>query len=130
VANGGIGGGDSVDCSGGKGGTGGYVKPGSASGSVSYKQSWWSTVKGDDGWTGTVDEGDWESEGGKGAKLEKDAKGNSEDFGGSNGGQRKGTKTTSAQYGGGGYGGYAKQNGGEGGKGFAVIKISYFTLEE
>jgi len=106
------------------------VSPGSASGSVSYRQSAWMTVKGGDGWDGTVDKGDWNSEGGNGAKLKKDEKGNSEDFGGSNGGQRQGTKTTAAQYGGGGYGGYANNNGGTGGKGFAVIKIMYYTLEE
>jgi len=130
VANGGKGGGGSADCSGGRGGTGGYVTPPSASGSVSYEQSAWGKVDGSDGWTGTVDEGDWNSEGGKGAKLEKDKKGNSEEFGGSNGGQRKGKDTTAAQYGGGGYGGYATQDGGKGGLGFAYIIVKYFTLEE
>jgi hypothetical protein len=130
VANGGIGGGGSADCSGGIGGTGGYVTPGSASGSVSYKQSAWGMVNGGNGWTGTVDEGDWISEGGKGAKLEKDEKGNSESFGGSDGGRRQGTSKTAAGYGGGGYGGYATNNGDRGGKGFAVIIIKYYYLEE
>jgi len=130
VANGGSGGGGSADCTGGKGGTGGYVTPGSASGSVSYKESAWSMVKGDDGWDGTPDKGDWNSEGGKGAKLENGTKGNSESFGGSNGGRRQGTSKTPAQYGGGGYGSYGKNNGASGGKGFVVIKIFYYTLDE
>jgi hypothetical protein len=131
VANGGIGGGGSADCEGGKCGKGGYVQPGSASGSVSYEESAWITVSEEcDGWKGTVDGGDWDSEGGKGAKLEKDEKGNSESFGGSNGGRRQGTSTTPAQYGGGGYGGYGKNNGASGGKGFVVIKIKYYSEEE
>ncbi|MCL1957126.1 MAG: MACPF domain-containing protein [Fibromonadales bacterium] len=128
VANGGSGGNslNTVNNEGGKGGTGGYVKPGSASGSVSYKQSAWGTVNGEGGRPGDP-RSDSGGEGGKGAKLEKDKiDNNSEEFGGSAGGQRP----TAAKYGGGGYGGYKQQDGGEGGKGFAVIKIMYLVLEE
>jgi len=132
VANGGKGGGNS-ETNGGKGGTSGYVKPGNASGSVSYTDKNYTFVSGGDGSTGSIDK-DLSSKGGDGAKLEKDKVGNSEDFGGSLGGRREEKSGANiarkAEYGGGGSGGYGQNNGADGGKGFALIKIFYYTLDE
>lgn len=133
VAMGGKGGGNggciegvAGNTNGGIGGAGGYVSPSSDS----HKKTLY--VTGNNGWTGSIDS-DWDNEGGAGAKLEE-GDGNSESFGGSPGGRRNGqsdgTVTRWAGYGGGGSGGYGKNSGASGGKGFAVIKIKYYVDEE